>query len=540
MSRHTQPPEDLLGFSNYVKGLCDFATSCTTPMTIALQGDWGSGKTSVMQMMKNKLDKSSTYCVWFNTWQFSQFDASETLSLALIREIVRDLKISCAPVAKDILGSLDIIEKAKSTLPSIITALSKLIPNVGNEVAEFIQALSTTKTAPATEAIAELRGNFEECIKVALEEHKVERILIFVDDLDRLQPFRAIELLEVLKIFLDCENCVFVLALDYDVVISGLDNKYGSEIASRKGKIFFDKIIQVPFRMPVDEYNADDFIEEELARLDLNNQDISEFSKLLEHSVGYNPRSMKRLFSSCSLMLKIKKELQKPYKKKVFFALLCMQQQFEILHDALAKNIKQLELEKLKILLQGVNIFEIDENDFEEAKVFLKHFARVLGGISEDSLVLLQELLPSSDLTRSVGDDSAQKGKRTVTFFEYKNTVYKSTGQSLRPATLALRLIKDYLLKENKSADNLEKMLSTDITDKFWSPRIHPFNDDSDKAKLKTNVFSDQKDLITSSDGKSFAVASSWGSWEVSNLIELLKFENEVTISSNDKNTAHQ
>lgn len=36
-----------------------------------------------------------------------------------------------------------------------------------------------------------------------------KRIVFYIDDLDRLQPLRAVELLEVLKIFLDCEKCVY-------------------------------------------------------------------------------------------------------------------------------------------------------------------------------------------------------------------------------------------------------------------------------------------------------------------------------------------
>lgn len=51
--------------------------------------------------------------------------------------------------------------------------------------------------------------------------------MIFVDDLDRLVPSKAVELLEVLKLFLDCKQCVFVLAIDYEVVIRGAIKKYG-------------------------------------------------------------------------------------------------------------------------------------------------------------------------------------------------------------------------------------------------------------------------------------------------------------------------
>lgn len=52
-------------------------------------------------------------------------------------------------------------------------------------------------------------------------------MVIFVDDLDRLQPAKAVELLEVLKVFLDCEKCVYVLAVDYEVVTQGIKQKFG-------------------------------------------------------------------------------------------------------------------------------------------------------------------------------------------------------------------------------------------------------------------------------------------------------------------------
>ena len=69
------------------------------------------------------------------------------------------------------------------------------------------------------------------------------RVIIFVDDLDRLDPARAVELLEVLKIFLDCRKCVFVLAIDYGVVARGVKAKYGGDFNDEKAKSFFDKII---------------------------------------------------------------------------------------------------------------------------------------------------------------------------------------------------------------------------------------------------------------------------------------------------------
>ena len=46
------PEQDEFGIGKYVKGLCSFIKSSDTPITIALHGEWGSGKTSFMKMME--------------------------------------------------------------------------------------------------------------------------------------------------------------------------------------------------------------------------------------------------------------------------------------------------------------------------------------------------------------------------------------------------------------------------------------------------------------------------------------------------------
>lgn len=98
----------------------------------------------------------------------------------------------------------------------------------------------------------ELHDHFQDVINEACRLQHKSRVVVFVDDLDRLVPGKAIELLEVLKLFLDCENCVFILAIDYDVVVRGAAEKYGFDLhdnseeglkEQEKGKAFFDKII---------------------------------------------------------------------------------------------------------------------------------------------------------------------------------------------------------------------------------------------------------------------------------------------------------
>lgn len=122
------------------------------------------------------------------------------------------------------------------------------------------------------------------------------RVVIFVDDLDRLQPGKAVELLEVLKLFLDCEKCVFVLAIDYGVVSRGVKEKYGADFSDEKGKSFFDKIIQVPFKMPIADYDITNYVKKSFEDIGIKLSDenrVEIYVSLIRDSIGNNPRSMK-------------------------------------------------------------------------------------------------------------------------------------------------------------------------------------------------------------------------------------------------------
>jgi len=85
--------EDILCITNYTEGLSSFISECPTPMTIAIQGDWGSGKTSVMKMVAGQL-QNDIHTVWLNTWMFSQFDTGINLSKSLILAMLKGFNIA--------------------------------------------------------------------------------------------------------------------------------------------------------------------------------------------------------------------------------------------------------------------------------------------------------------------------------------------------------------------------------------------------------------------------------------------------------------
>ena len=113
--------------------------------------------------------------------------------------------------------------------------------------------------------------------------------------------------MESLKnIFFDIPNCVFILAIDYDVVVKGLESKFGPKTKEneREFRSFFDKIIQVPFTMPVGAYDISSFLKNKLAELnvEINDEEVSQITKIVGYTVGNNPRSLKRYLNTFSLI----------------------------------------------------------------------------------------------------------------------------------------------------------------------------------------------------------------------------------------------
>ena len=205
---------------------------------------------SMMNMIKENME-SKVVPIWFNTWQFSQFDLGNNLVFSMLEVLMDKLD------AKDV--SLD---KIKSTgvagVKKLMVAIADSATN--GTVAEIVANALGGAEQNYADDIIKLKMKFQTAVNEKIKKDKKERVVVFVDDLDRLQPSKAVELLEVLKLFLDCENCVFILAVDYEVVTLGIKQKFGDDVSEEKGKSFFDKIIQLPFKMPVAQYDIKNYV----------------------------------------------------------------------------------------------------------------------------------------------------------------------------------------------------------------------------------------------------------------------------------------
>lgn len=351
--------EDLFGIKKYIDGLTDYITVCNTPMTIAVQGDWGTGKTSIMNMIRENINEQCL-CAWFNTWEYSQFNMSDELTVSMLKSIVDSLNIEENNSLNKSLKVLASGLKSGTLMAIDMTAGGR----VADTAEKVIDGLSKQPQYDYFDSVKELKEEFQDHIDKALAKSGKDRVILFVDDLDRLNPQKAVELLEVLKNFLDCENCVFVLAIDYKVVSQGVKLKYNNVLDDDKGKAFFEKIIQLPFKVPVVEYNLFNYVKHSLQEIGYSDDiNVDLCVELITHSIGKNPRAIKRLLNSALLLKKIQGDrLSSKESELILFGILCLQLSFEEAYTYFVSNIRDFNsIEDLNKLTGEDYFFAKDE-----------------------------------------------------------------------------------------------------------------------------------------------------------------------------------
>lgn len=303
--------ENLLGVEDYGLTLSDFIIESATPLTLGMQGEWGTGKTSLMNIIREDLSKKNIATSWVNTWEYSLFTNTENITVSVLKALLENLIIHCKE--NNYWPDKKKWEETKAKLTKGFVALGKFTAKtiVSKTTGQDID-INFDNNNSILSAIAQLKNEIQEIINIIIEseQNPYKKIIFFIDDLDRIDPIIAVEILESLKNVFDIENCVFVLAIDYDVVVKGLSSKFGkkTEANEREFRSFFDKLIQVPFTMPVGTYKIENFLKEKLQSINLlkNDEQLENFTKISKLTVGYIPRSLKRYINTFSLLNKIK------------------------------------------------------------------------------------------------------------------------------------------------------------------------------------------------------------------------------------------
>ena len=272
---------DMLNNKAIAKTIVNIISDCDNrPISIGVHGDWGAGKSSVLAMIEDELcdNKDGIKCIRFNGWKHQGFEDSK---IALMNAIVSELakNESLTQKGKDAVKKLwkninwlDVAKKAGSLAYSFATGvppinmltdvIDKLKSAVGDEekvssavesVGGYLDQAKIFDDNSMSKEFAEFQESFEDL----LQDSKIKKLVVLIDDLDRCLPNVTIETLEAIRLFLFSNSTAFVIAADEAMIEYAVRNHFPDlpEDASTKtgyeySQRYLEKIIQVPFRIP--------------------------------------------------------------------------------------------------------------------------------------------------------------------------------------------------------------------------------------------------------------------------------------------------
>lgn len=230
----TDPKDDLFGHAPFAKSLAD--SICRYPgsdgLVLALYGPWGSGKSTVLSYVSHYLEQhpegDRPAIVTFNPWWFS---GQENLARAFLGQLQAVLPTKSEKFKKlgDLLG--DFAEGIGGLID-----LSGMTGGAAGKLGKLIGMV--TKRKPKD--VPALKSEISKILKDA-----GKRILVVIDDIDRLTPEETRQLFTVIKALADFPNVVYLLAFDREVAAQAIEQQSGLP-----GERYLEKIIQVPFELP--------------------------------------------------------------------------------------------------------------------------------------------------------------------------------------------------------------------------------------------------------------------------------------------------
>jgi KAP family P-loop domain len=280
--------------------LAELALEGETPLDIALFGPWGSGKSSVYELLRRELDGSTARLVRYDAWKFGGASLQRNFISHLANELgfkdsrenrkfhtgLYESRRRALLDFEDLEGGLGsavlifmavfavflLVFVALAGTSSIFTD-DDFAGQVGKSIPRFIAPTGFVAVVVAAAKVLldgakvdvdhaqpaadeEFARTFNDLVELGQKKKGFDRLVVFVDELDRCSPEDVVETLTGIKTFLGHEDCVFIVAADRAVIERALDklqqatpvdeeNPYYSSASS-----FFDKVFQYRTALP--------------------------------------------------------------------------------------------------------------------------------------------------------------------------------------------------------------------------------------------------------------------------------------------------
>lgn len=237
---------DFLGRFKFAKDLAKAISSYNDvdSLVLGLMGQWGSGKTSIINLLEEEMQKSSSnvdskpiLTIRFEPWNISNQDN-------LISQFFATINYK--------LKNQDINETIKKTNTAII-ATTNVVKLTGALTLPFISDAARILTPLLENYSAVLTGLDKEKNLVEIKK-KIEtqllnmegKLLFVIDDIDRLNIKEIAQIFQLVKAVADFPNTIYLLSFERDTVVSALANGHVTN-----GEQYLEKMIQIPFEVPM-------------------------------------------------------------------------------------------------------------------------------------------------------------------------------------------------------------------------------------------------------------------------------------------------
>ena len=244
---------DLLGRKEPVQVLTNLLRSIEGPCVLAVDGAWGAGKTTFLNILSGHLRCNDFQVVKFNAWET---DFSDDPFLALSQELTNGLRQSAPGSLQDRLGEVTKAAKEvlRRALPGTIRVATAGILDVGplieKETGQALASYAQSKLDNYLEARKSVLAFKQLLGELASELAKANDdlpLVVVIDELDRCRPSYAVELLETAKHFFTVDHVVFVLALNRTELAHSVRAVYG---AGFDGDGYLRRFVDIYIRLP--------------------------------------------------------------------------------------------------------------------------------------------------------------------------------------------------------------------------------------------------------------------------------------------------
>ena len=250
-------------------------------LTIGIVGKWGSGKTSFINMVLENFEEDEYIIIKFNPWNISsRKQLISDFFLQLSNNIEKKGNNKIIETIGKSLGTLSKFFKPLSLIPTF-----SILNNIG-EIAEKGSQFINEYLETEKEDLEILKGNINQEL-----EDLDKKLLIVIDDIDRLCDEEIREIFQLVKSIADFKNTIYILSYDKEIVTKALD-----KTQQDKGEEYLEKIVQVPLVLPyVSKNELDKIFLDKLSNL-INvsdRDDVLYFQELYNNGLAENFQNLR-------------------------------------------------------------------------------------------------------------------------------------------------------------------------------------------------------------------------------------------------------